>query len=212
MPNDFKLSADLSSVAGRQTEFVLAMRVSMETYHFSWCRRPDRLKRTRWLALAASRGSITSLVDTGRMPGMLVTTLELRPFALARAINQPNAVIAWAAPDRCDVVIVKESAPVEHQSLFWGAELVEDTIPVDRLIGIVGRTIAAYDTNSPEAPLSEEAPLYVCGSPIGHTPDITRQVAAPTPTAEELALVLDCPADFPVQDLIIKNGLTLREA
>ncbi len=190
-----------------------AMRVSLETYHLSWYRRPDRLDRTRWLVLAASRRSITSLVDTARMAGMGVTTLELRPFALARAINQSDAVIAWVAPDGCDVVIVKESVPVEHQSLFWGAELVEDPVLVDRLTEIVGRTIAAYDTTSPEGPLPEEAQLYVCGSPIGRTPDIARQVAANLQRpAEELTTPLDCPADFPVQDLIINIGLTLREA
>lgn len=190
-----------------------AMRVSLETYHLSWYRRPDRLERTRWLVLAANRRSITSLVDTARMAGMGVTTLELRPFALARAINQSDSVIAWVAPDGCDVVIVKESVPVEHQTLFWGAELVEDAVLVDRLTEIVGRTIAAYDTTSLEGPLPEEAPLYVCGSPIGRTPDIARQVAANLQRpAEALTPPLNCPADFPVQDLIVNIGLTLREA
>lgn len=190
-----------------------AMHVSLETYHMIWHRRPDRLDRTRWLVMAASRRSISSLVDTAQKAGMQVTALDMKPFSLARAINQPDAVITWAGPDGCDVVIVKESVPVEYQSLYWGAELVEDTVLVDRLTEIVGRTIAAYNTTSPEGPLSEEAPLYVCGSPIGRTPDIARQVATNLGRlAEELVPVLECPADFPVQDLIINIGLILREA
>lgn len=114
-------------------EAARVMKVSTETYHLTWHRLNDRLDRTRWLVMAASRRSITSMIDTVEKSEIAVTTLELRPFPLARAVNQPDAVVAWAAPDGCDVVITKESIPVEHQTLFWGAEMVEDTVVVDRL-------------------------------------------------------------------------------
>lgn len=188
------------------------MRISMETYHLDWHQLSDRLGRTRWLTLAASRRSMASLLDTAQRAGVRVTNLELRPFALARAVNQPEAVIAWSAPDGCDVVILKDSVPVEHQSLFWGAELVEDSVFIDRLTEIVGRTIAAYDAASPE-PLSEEAPLYVCGFPLSLGSNIGPQVADNLQrTVGELAPPLSYPADLPVHDLIVNMGLVLQYA
>ena len=189
------------------------LRVSTDMYDLSWIQLPDQLNRSRWLVLATSRRSMASLVDTAQQAQMSVKTLEPRPFALARAINNPEAVIAWAAPDGCEVVLVKGSVPVEHQCIFWGAELVEDTVLTDRLTEVVGRTISTFDTSSPEGPLSEDAPLYVCGSPIRREPSIARRVANSLGRIEgELELPLDAPEDFPLQDLIVNVGLILRDA
>ena len=188
------------------------MKVSSETYQLTWHRLKDRLDRTRWLVMAASRRSITSMMDTTEKSDIAVTTLELRPFPLARAVNQPDAVIAWAAPDGCDVVITKESIPVEHQSLFWGADMVEDTVLIDRLTEIVGRTVNTFNETSPEGPLSEDVPLIVCGSPIRRDPDISMRVADNLRRPPgELSSPLIYSEDFPVHDLVINMGLTLRD-
>lgn len=199
-----------------------SMRVSTDTYDLSWLQLGDRLSRTRWLVLATSRRSISSLADTVQQANMGLEVLEPRVFALARAVNQPEAVVAWAAPDGCDVVVVKDSVPVEHQSLYWGPALVEDSVLIDRLTEVMSRTISNFDSTSPEGPISNDAPLFVCGSPISResimpdkekeqfirsqlTLNLNRQVV-------ELVCPLDAPEDFPMQDLIVNVGLILREA
>ena len=121
--------------------------------------------------------------------------------------------MAWTATDGCDVVIVKDSVPLEHQSIFWGAELVEDTVLGDRLTEVVGRTIENFNSTSPEGPVSDDAPLYVCGSPMGREPAIGRRVAENLGrTLGELEQILDAPEDFPLHDLVVNVGLILREA
>lgn len=155
---------------------------------------------------------MASLLETAQKAAVGVKTMEQRSFALARAVNQPEAVIAWTAPDGCDVVILKNSSPVDHQSLFWGAELVEDTVLIDRLTELVGRTVANHDQTSPEGPLSDEAPLYVCGSPVGREPSIAYSVANNLGrTPGELVSPMAHSGDFPFNDLIVNIGLTLRE-
>lgn len=192
-------------------EAIRTMKVSSENYHLNWQRLKDRMAQTRWLVMAASRRSINSLMDTAEKSNIAVTTLELRPFPLARAVNQPDAVVAWAAHDGCDVVITKESIPVEHQSIFWGSELVEDAVLVDRLTEVVGRTINTFNETSPEGPLWEDAPLVVCGSPVRRNPDISTKVAGNLRRfAAELASPLIYPEDFPVHDLVVNMGLVLR--
>ncbi len=188
-----------------------SLKVSTETYKLDWLQLSDRLDRTRWLVLATSRRSITSFMETARLANVGVSTLELRPFALARAVNDPNAAIAWVAPDGCDVVIVKDSVPVEHQRLFWGAEMVEDSVIVDRLTEVAGRTIDSFNESSSEGPLADQAPLYVCGSPLGREPAIGYQVAANLGReAGVLAPPLAAPEGFPVHDLVVNVGLVLR--
>ncbi len=190
-----------------------SMKVSSDTYHLSWLQLEDRLDRSRWLVLATSRRSISSLVDTARLALMKLRVLEPRAFALARAVNAPEAVVAWTATDGCDVVVIKDSVPLEHQSIFWGAELVEDTVLGDRLTEVVGRTIENFNSTSPEGPLSDDAPLYVCGSPIGREPAIGLRVAENLGRIPgELERILDAPEDFPLHDLAVNVGLILREA
>lgn len=85
--------------------------------------------------------------------------------SLRIATNMPNGFILSAGL----------SSVAGRQTKFvlaMGGRLEEDTVLVDRLTEIVGRAIAAYGTTSSGGALSEEAPLYVCGSPTGHTPDI----------------------------------------
>ncbi len=190
-----------------------SMRVSTDTYHLSWIQLSDRLDRTRWLVMGTSRRSISSLADTAQQAQIRLRVLEPRAFALARVSNSTEAVVAWTAPDGCDVVVVKDAIPVEHQSIFWGAELVEDTVLGDRLTEVIGRTINTFNTSSPEGPLSEEAPLFVCGSPMRRDPEIGIRVANNLGRIPaELPILLDAPEDFPVQDLVVNIGLILREA
>ena len=196
------------------------MHVTPENYYITWRRLPDNFDRSRWLVLAALRRAIVSLLDTIKKANLRIFAMELRPFALARAVNQPEAIITWAAPDGCDVVIVKDSVPVEHQSLFWGADLVEDSVLVDRLTEVTSRTLANFNESSPEGPIPDDTPLYVCGSPISRQAilhddkrgtAITQQICQNLRLPQgEVDLPMDGGADFPINDLIINAGLALR--
>ena len=196
------------------------MHVTPENYYITWRRLPDNLDRSRWLVLAALRRAIVSLMDTIQKAKLRIPALELRPFALARAVNQPEAVITWAAPDGCDVVIVKDSVPVEHQSLFWGADLVEDSVLIDRLTEVTSRTLATFNESSPVGPMPDDTPLYVCGSPISRQAilddekrgsAITRQICQNLRLPKgEIDLPMDGGPDFPTNDLIVNAGLALR--
>ena len=196
------------------------MHVTPENYYITWRRLQDNLDRSRWLVLAALRRAIVSITDTFQRAKLRISAVELRPFALARAVNQAEAVITWAAPDGCDVVIVKDSVPVEHQSLFWGADLVEDSVLIDRLTEVTSRTLASFNESSSEGPMPDDTPVFVCGSPISRQgilhdeergSDITQQICQNLRMPKgELELPMDGGPDFPVNDLVVNAGLALR--
>ena len=70
-----------------------------------------------------------------------------------------------APPDDREVVIVKDAVPVGRQSLFWGAEMVEDR-PDLPAHGGMSRTLNTFNETSTYGPLPDDTPLYVCGPPI----------------------------------------------
>jgi hypothetical protein len=189
------------------------MGVSQETSLLMWHRLSGTKERSRWLVLSAARRSVNAYMDTLAPTHLKVDAMELRAFSLARAVNRPDAIIAWVAPDGCEVVIVRNAVPVAMQSLFWGAEPVEGLVLVYRLTEILERTIATHDQTGILGPLPGDVPLYVCGTPVGLDENVSKQVTETLQRpAGKLAPVLKCPEDFPAHDFVVNLGLALREA
>ncbi|MDP3062654.1 MAG: hypothetical protein Q8O40_05525 [Chloroflexota bacterium] len=179
----------------------------------AWHQMPDWLGRTRWVVASTTRRSLASYLDTLQSAGLRLRAVDLRAFALARAVGQSEAVIAYSALDGVEVVIVKEWTPVACQSSVWGSEPVEEAVLMDRLTDIIERTIGSYDQRHPEAPLSEDTPLYLCGSAPGSETDLGPQLADTLGrSAGELSIPMVAPEDFPVRDFVVNVGLALREA
>ncbi len=209
----------LPNVKGLQPSEVIprearrTMGVSLETNQLAWRELGGEMERKRWVVVSAARHSVSSLVDTAQQAGLKVSIVDLRAFALARVANQPDAVFAWLAPDGCDVIIIKESVPVQQQSLFWGAGQVEGAVLVERVSDMVERTISLYNDANADAAIMNNVPLYVSGSPISVETDIGARVATNLQRpAATLAPPLPLPPDFPLHDMVVNIGLALRGA
>ena len=187
--------------------------ISLENSRLAWHRLPGTSETAHWLVLSATNRSISSLTATAQSAGLKLKAMELRPFALARAINQPDAVCAWTAADGCDAVVVRDWVPVTHHAAYWGTgPMVDANDLVNRITEVIESTVVSHDMHNPEISVPVDLPLYVTGSPVGQEPDIAQRVAANLrrPLAQpEPPLIL--PPDFPVDDLIINIGLALWE-
>ena len=139
--------------------------------------------------------------------------VELRPFAVARATNQPDAVFAWTAADGCDAVVVRDWVPMTYQSAYWGAgSEVQPPDLVNRITEVVESTIAAHDVDAPELSVSKDMPLFVYGSPTGRDETVGVRVAQNVGMAtQEPDVPLNVPDGFPVRELIVNLGLSLWE-
>lgn len=194
-------------------EAALAMGIPLERSVLRWHRLPDWQDRTRWLVVAAPRRSVDVLLETARQAGLPLHALELRPFALARTVNVPDAIIAWLGTDGADVMLVRHAAPVAYLCVAWGAEVTEGAVLVERLAQMVEQTLARYEASSPEGWVADDVPLFVCGVPAGLEGEVGPGVAANL--GRELGVLrppVEAPEDFPVHELIINLGLALRGA
>ncbi len=194
-------------------EAARAMGIPLERSVLRWHRLPDWQDRTRWLVVAAPRRSVEVLLETAHQAGLAVHALELRPFALARTVNVPDAIVAWLGTDGADVVLVRHAAPVAYQSVAWEVEVTEGAVLVERLAQMVEQTLARYEASSPEGWVADDVPLFVCGVPAGLEGEVGPGVAANL--GRELQVLrppVEATEDFPVHELVINLGLALREA
>ncbi len=185
--------------------------ISTENSTLTWHRLPGGATTARWLVLSATNRSMSSLATAARGAGLRLEAMELRPFALARAIHRPDAICAWASVDGCDAVVVQDWAPVTHHSSYWGAgSTVEPDDLVNRLTEVVESAIETHDMQEPEMSVPDDTPLYVTGSPVGREASIPGRVAANVRhPAARLEPPIQLPPGFPVSDLIVNIGLAL---
>lgn len=194
-------------------EAVRVLGISLERSVLRWRRLPDWQDRTRWLVVVAPRRAVDAMQDTARKAGLALHALELRPFALARTVNVPDAIITWLGTGGADVVLVRDAAPVACLSAAWAVEVTEGAVLVERLAQMVEQTLARYEASSPEGWVPDDVPLFVCGVPAGLEGEVGPGVAANLGhELQGLRPPLETPADFPVQELVINLGLALREA
>lgn len=187
--------------------------ISSQSSYVSWHQVADQANRSRWLVAASARRSVSSFLDLAQHAGLAVKELDLRPFALARSVNQKDAVIAWVAFDGFDAVIVKESVPIWYECVNVETSPVDDSALVERLVEMVGRAIENQARGMTETVLPEEAPLCVCGPAAGLVPELGLQVAQNLQRPFlEFAPPVVYPEGFPVHDFAINLGLALREA
>jgi hypothetical protein len=190
------------------------MGVSSDTSYLAWHRLPDTMENSQWLVLTATKRAVTSLHATLSTAGLKLLAIELRPFALARAINRGDAVIAWAATDGCEAIVVRDWLPMSHQAAYWGAEPpVGGDVLVNRITEMTERAVVTYDQQNPNTPLPEDTPLFVTGTPIGRDPDVAQRVSGNLGRqVEEIEQPMVLPEGFPVHDMIVNLGLALWTA
>ena len=190
------------------------MGVSAETSFLAWHRLPDDIDNAHWLVMSATKRSVASLTTTARGAGVKIRNIELRAFALARAINLPDVVIAWAAIDGCDAVVVRDWEPMVVQSAYWGAEpRAEGDVLINRVSEVAERAAVTHGQQNPETPLSDDTPVVVTGTPIAREPAVAKQVAGILRRPlERIEPAMHLPEGFPIDDLVVNVGLALWSA
>jgi hypothetical protein len=186
------------------------MGISPETSLLRWHRLGDKLDRSRWLVVSATRRSMATIPETIQRAGLSLKYVELRQFALARAVNEADAMIVSTYAEGCDVVIVRDAAPVAYTGFYWGADSLDGPTMLNRLAEATSRTLAVHNQNSLEDPLAEDVPFFIFGSPIAREPALAGQLATALQRPVGVAAPpVGYPSDLPLQDLMVNLGLAL---
>lgn len=142
--------------------------------------------------------------------GIKARVLDLKPVALARAVNRKEAVIIDLEPDTSDIVLVVEGVPVIMRTLIIGGEGVPEEDKVRQAAGELSRTLEFYNSSHPEHPISPATPAFVTGQ-LAKDETLTDliRVAIPNPV-EKLEPAIECPAELSVAEYAVNIGLALK--
>ena len=172
----------------------------------------DEDAEARYLTVAMSKNQVDLQVDALQAAKVKSFEIDVKPLALARAINSENAIICDIELDRAELAIVVDGvlklARILH---FSGHELsIEDKATY--VASELTKTLAHYESRQPDGPIGPDVPLFLVGT-LASRPDVRALIAEEIDhPLEELELELQYPADFPVLQFAACVGLAMKES
>ena len=172
-------------------------------------------QKQKVFALAVPRVNVMSMVETSHAAGISMKALELRPFALARAVGCKSGIIVHGEVDSIEVVVIDKSLPAlfRHISI---KETVANAVPtVETAFQILFRdlptTIEYYVRMNPDnTSINSETPVYFSGN-LSVEYDAGKNLE--TATGRQVSSVeppLECPANFPLAQYLVNVGLMMK--
>lgn len=200
---------DPKQVMPREAKRTLGLGV--ENSVIRWQRLPGRSRVGRWLLAAASDASHSAISTIVGGTGHKLQALELRPFALTRAIGHPTMLGVFVCNDGCDVVVTRNWEPHTYQSVYWDSEsVVETTYLVRRVVEVIENTIDLHNLQNPEISVTADVPMVVTGGEVERRARLGDMLASSVGRdLAEAACPLNAPSDFPYHSFVVNVGLAL---
>ena len=188
-----------------------ALGVPVDKAALRWQRLPGRSRVARWLVAAASDASYSAISAVVKGTGHKIRALELRPFALTRALGHPRVIGVSVSSDGCDVVVVREWEPHTYQSVYWETGSVSDSADlVRRVTEVVENTIDLHNLHNPEVSLTPDVEVVITGGETEQNVNLGMLVASNIGrNLVEGKNPLNAPSDFPYDSMVVNVGLAL---
>jgi len=161
-------------------------------------------------ALAVPRNNVINMVETCGTAGIKLKGLELRPFALARAVNCKSGIIVHGEVDSIEIVIVDKSFP----GLFRNIP-VKDANPSpeaawQHLSRELPFTLDYYNRSHNDSGITAETAVYLSGG-LALDPEMPARLAQATGRkVERVEPPAGCPENFPLEQYLVNVGLMLK--
>ena len=161
--------------------------------------------------LAVPKNGVISIVEACETAGIKLKGLELRPFALARAVNCKSGIIVHGEVDGSEIVIVDQFVP----GLFRNIPVKDDKpgaeVAWQNLIRELPFTIDYYNRTHHDSSITAETPIYLSGGlslDLGAAQKLAQ--AAGGHKVERVEPPPGCPENFPLEQYLVNVGLMLK--
>jgi hypothetical protein len=145
------------------------------------------------------------------LAGIRPEVMNLKPLALARAVNRRDAVIIDIERDTVDLVVVADGIPAIARTVASKGEAVlfEDRLP--QIADEYARTVEFYNGGHHEKPLDQAAPVVLTGLLADDSDVFALLTAALARPVERFVPTGGFPPDFPSGRFAVNIGLARRQ-
>lgn len=187
------------------------MPVSLENLYLSWQSVPATGEQQHIYLLGVPRELVDAQVRTLEAAGIPPFVMDLKPLALIRAVNRPEAIIVNLEEDSLDIVLVVDYLPAIMRTFTIGRERLDAQGKLDRLTDELSQTVRFYNDSHRSAPIRANTVVYVTGRLLNDPTAITYLLEATGRVVERPPSPLPCPEEMPVPDFMTNLGLALKK-
>ena len=186
------------------------MPLPMDETYLSWHAIGAENGQIRVYAFAVPRIVIDRQVETLKAAKLKLRAMDLKPLALARAVEDSNCIIANLEDQSAGVVLVVNGTPEIIRSVPQTAEEAGPEERVEKLAQELSRTVQFYDEGHRENPLDPDIKVYATGLML-EGENIRELLAARTPYEVVLpAPSMRFPEEFPIVAFSANLGLAKK--
>lgn len=188
------------------------MPVPLEELYLSWQLLGAKDSEHQFYVLGVPRNLLDTEVQTLAQAGIKPHIMDLKPLALARAVNREEALIIDLEPENFDLVVVVGGIPVIMRTVILRGEGMTPEDRTRQLTDELSRTVEFYNSSHPDHTLGSRTPAFLTGLLANDTTACELVKAAIDNPIEALAPPLECPPELPVAQYAVNIGLALRQA
>jgi hypothetical protein len=159
---------ELPAVRGKQfvelvnREIRRELPMMADNAYVSWTRLPDRGGRAAVFIVAVARDVLDSHNSAARAAGLHPQSADLRVIAAARAVGQPDCVIASVEEDEAEVAIFRDGMPSIVRHIDMAPHLGEAEW-IHQLAEELARTLKYYRDTHRDDELASQLPITFVG-------------------------------------------------
>jgi len=139
------------------------MPVSPSQLHLSYQVMPVSKTESMMSIVGLSRGASEGQVETLKMAGLAPYIMDIKPLAMARAVNEPEAILVDVQEGTFDIVLVTGGLPQIVRSMSFPSPSLPFAEKVEVVAQELDRTVKFHSSTRKDNALGATAPLFISG-------------------------------------------------
>jgi type IV pilus assembly protein PilM len=185
--------------------------MSVEQVYLSYQRIAGGNKEEAQYFLAAQpRNATDTLINAVKAAGLKPQSLDLAPLALARCVNEQNAVIVNSWLTYLDIIILSDGLPRVIRSLSLPIDTEEIGTKLPTIGEEINRTISYYKSSYPDKTLDDSTPIMVCGDLANKEDELKENLGGLKNGVFTLTAPFAMDVEFPVSQYMVNVGMFLK--
>ena len=179
--------------------------VPLDTLYTSW--QDVKISETEigLCLLGLPKDNVDSVIDTITLAGLKLKSLELKPLAVSRVIDEATAIVVNVQANGFDITILLNGIPELIRSLTFPQAFMPDAERLALVKEELARTVNFHNSSHAERQLGSNTACFFSGQMQGGVPQDTGYIVKPLPA------LLSYPAWVDVGRFAANTGLTLKE-
>ncbi|MGD0855927.1 MAG: PilN domain-containing protein [Dehalococcoidia bacterium] len=156
--------------------------------------------------LGLPHDNVDSVIDTITLAGLRVKSLELKPLAVSRVVDEATAIVVNIQSNGFDITILQDGIPELIRSLTFPQASMPDADKGALVSEELTRTVNFHNSSHAERQLGKNTACFFSGNVQGEVLQNTGYVVKPLPA------LLSYPAGADLGRFAANTGLMLKEA